>query len=303
MRITAPIVPLFPIGIKDPNHCEICWIDETKEEPHLWQVADTNPIADTNQHQQQQWSQRRQQQWLRGRAVAKQAVKRLLARCHGITVDPTAIQLHVDEWGRPMVVIENALDIHTTIAPPTISIAHSRSCNGYATIAIAVDSSEQLHVGIDLERMRPLETEETAKEAVEKTVLANIVFSPEEIRFLSNRNNESFDERFLRLWCTKEAVSKAIGVGLQGDPHHYLIREYNASTGTSVVICNTSRIRRSHCINHIRRFSDEPTSDTPISVITTRQNDWIIAIAAVPASVPMPAPSLSLLPLPQPLRD
>ena len=78
------------------------------------------------------------------------------------------------------------------------SASHS---DGLAVVAVARDR----HVGVDLERVRPM------PEALD---LADSVCSPEEFGQLQIAAPADRGELFLRLWTRKEAYVKALGAGL-----------------------------------------------------------------------------------------
>ena len=46
---------------------------------------------------------------------------------------------------------------------------------------------------------------------------------------LDGLSGAALDERVLRLWCAKEAASKCLGIGLQGEPAEFGIRYADGS--------------------------------------------------------------------------
>jgi 4'-phosphopantetheinyl transferase len=80
-----------------------------------------------------------------------------------------------------------------------VSVSH---VDGVVTVAACRDAP----VGVDVERRRPVP-------AVE---LARRWFEPAAVAWLSDRPEVDRSEGFLLLWTAKEAVGKALGVGLRG---------------------------------------------------------------------------------------
>jgi phosphopantetheinyl transferase len=47
--------------------------------------------------------------------------------------------------------------------------------------------------------------------------------APEELALVEGLHGAALHERVVRLWCAKEAASKCLGIGLQGDPRAYRV--------------------------------------------------------------------------------
>jgi phosphopantetheine--protein transferase-like protein len=75
-------------------------------------------------------------------------------------------------------------------------------------------------VGIDIERLRPMSKE-----------FKKLAFSPEEKNLISSVSGAGSGEWFLRIWCAKEAVAKALGKGLMGMPGGLMARQLDPKTG------------------------------------------------------------------------
>ena len=249
-------VKLLPPGLKDLASFEICRVDELSKELLLnsgriwlrvlaWQILSGE---ERNFWRTAEMSDHRRVEWLIGRAAAKQAVRKLLARRYGLMLCPADIQLTSDERGRPMVV-EGCIPGLLSVAD--ISIAHT----GGMAVAIAVDHQENLRVGIDMEQSRPLEAG-----------LAGIAFGSDEESLLSGLDGAAANERMLLLWCVKEAAAKAIGLGFQGKPRSYVVSEYNPSDGTAKVRYAGAALLQA------------PASE-PVQVVTMRENELILAVA------------------------
>ncbi len=104
-------------------------------------------------------------------------------------VAPARVRYLISARGRPELASSSGI---------AFSASHS---DGLAVVAVAVDR----HVGVDLERVRPM------PEALD---LADRVCSPAESAHLRIAAPADRDELFLRLWTRKEAYVKALGAGL-----------------------------------------------------------------------------------------
>jgi phosphopantetheine--protein transferase-like protein len=156
---------------------------------------------------------KRQGDWLRGRVAAKDAVRLWLRARYGITLCPADIEIVADEYGKPTVQgtwDQKAADI------PAVSIAHT----GDFAVAISGCDDKSISIGVDIEQMR-----EVSSDFIEGA------FSREEQQVLSAVADGIQGEWFLRAWCAKEAVAKALGRGLMGAPKNLKVCTVNTKTG------------------------------------------------------------------------
>lgn len=160
---------------------------------------------------------KRRREWLAGRAVAKQAVSKLLVRRRELRVAPVDIAIIADGRGRPYVA-QGCIPGLSSM--PEISIAHT---NGIA-VAVVVDGNQDVRVGIDIERFRQL-----------NDGFARRAFVPAELQWLSGLTGKAANERMLQLWCVKEAAVKALGLGFEGKPQTYVITRFNVVDGYAEV--------------------------------------------------------------------
>jgi phosphopantetheinyl transferase len=155
---------------------------------------------------------KRRHEWLLGRCVAKDAVRLLVKKHRGVELSPADIEIVPDAYGRPQV--EGAwmrrLGIH-----PVISISHSSG----TAVALAAADANQL-IGIDIESLSQ------PRDGFEK-----IAFTEQERELVSALHHELRDEWSLRIWCAKEAVSKALGRGLAAGLHALRVSEAEIDTG------------------------------------------------------------------------
>ncbi len=87
------------------------------------------------------------------------------------------------------------------------NVSHS---GDLALICIA----EGVEVGVDLERLRPVP---------DAIAIARRRFAPAEARFVEEGRAADVDRRFLLCWTRKEALAKAVGVGLSFDLRSFAV--------------------------------------------------------------------------------
>lgn len=138
---------------------------------------------------------RRQRQWLAGRIAAKDAVRaRLWSRGYG-PIFPAEIVIGNEPGGRPVVHGPFREDLR-------VSIAHKDD------VAVAM-VAEGRDVGIDIEHVE-----------VRGGDLETVVLTDDERKLIApgNRNTE-----VARFFSAKEALAKARGEGLKGNPRRYVV--------------------------------------------------------------------------------
>jgi phosphopantetheinyl transferase/3-hydroxymyristoyl/3-hydroxydecanoyl-(acyl carrier protein) dehydratase len=142
-------------------------------------------------------SERRRNEWLCARLATKE-----LARCWARDFFGAAWALNdfvvrKDEFGAPSLAARDGLQ---SMGPlPFITMSHSHGV-AYAVISAP---GEPAPIGVDIERI------ETREEA-----FARDYFTPEELA-LSVGEGVERDALITALWCCKESVSKALGLGLK----------------------------------------------------------------------------------------
>ena len=133
--------------------------------------------------------------WLLGRCAAKDAVRTLVQRQFGAALYPADIEILPDGQGRPQVY---GAWTQKFGVQPVVSISHS----GGSAVALAALGMDQL-VGVDIESLSP------ARQGFEA-----VAFTPQERDIVAAMPDHQHPEWFLRLWCAKEALGKALGRGL-----------------------------------------------------------------------------------------
>jgi len=173
---------------------------------------------------------RRRRGWLLGRMAIRDAVRDWLwRRGHG-PLFPIEIEVGNDDHGRPFVRGPFTDDLR-------VSVAHKEDV-AVARVALGRD------VGIDVERVEP-----------RGEGFASIAFTPAE-RAL--RGGDDADEWLTRVWAAKEALAKALGTGLEGNPRRFEVKE---AAGERLLVGMTDRT--------------DPME--PVWVETRRDGDCVVA--------------------------
>ncbi len=157
----------------------------------------------------------RHMEWLAGRTAVKDAVRSWLRKHYGLELLAADVEIEQDEHGKPRVA-----GLWTTQVPaaPEISLTHS---DGMA-VALVCDPADGQQIGIDLQRVRDV-----------KEDFLKLAFGPDEERLISSLPSSARAEWIMRLWCAKEAVSKALGRGLVEGPKSVEILSFDSATGVA----------------------------------------------------------------------
>jgi phosphopantetheine--protein transferase-like protein len=186
--------------------------------------------------------------WLFGRWVAKDAVRMFLKKHHGITLSPVDIEIATDEYGRPVPQGHWTQNIESA---PAVSLSHA---DGVA-VAVVGNCSNDHQIGIDIELINQ-----------HNSGFTKHAFVPEEQSLLYSLDEPIQQEWITRLWCAKEAVSKALGRGLMGNPKNLAVKEFNTTTG---VVSLSLRGKMSETFTEF--------AHTSILAYTSREGDYVIA--------------------------
>lgn len=193
--------------------------------------------------------QQRRREWLLGRIAAKEAVVELVRKRYGLALAPADVWVETDEHGAPHV---NGHWLDQIDRPIALSIAHSA---GQALALAAWRGPEAaIGVGIDFElASRP--TEE----------FAAVAFTPEEQALLAAQ--AAGDATWpLRLWCAKEALGKAVGLGLPG-PYSVVATALDTASGAlQLTLAGTLAAQLPAWAGH--RFTAATTTDNGLVVAT-----------------------------------
>jgi phosphopantetheine--protein transferase-like protein len=239
-----------------PEAVSCCLLDGISPElleahEQIWQKALAHLIL--SRRERDEWQNlkgpaRRRHEWLLGRVAAKDAVRLFLKDRHTMDVYPADVEITRGEHGQPLLrgPWADALD-----RPPVISLAHA---NGTA-VAIVGDGDRCTGIGIDVECLGRVGAgfETAAFTASERDLLASLHASGQE-------------EWLLRLWCSKEAVAKATGLGLAGEPSGLNVQSADSDSGmVQVALSGTFAERLPHL------------ADQSINVFTGRDRGLVFA--------------------------
>ena len=155
----------------------------------------------------------RRTEWLFGRIVAKEAVRRFLRDCYQARWSYADVDVWKNDKGKPIAIGAWKDNFSTDV---DVGIAHT------AQFVVAVVAAN-MRVGIDVESVSRDLSEEFTKG----------VFCADELEFAAQAPNAA--QAVIRFWCAKEAVSKALGTGIRWSPREMKISGYESDTGRILV--------------------------------------------------------------------
>jgi phosphopantetheinyl transferase len=156
----------------------------------------------------------RKRQWLLGRMAAKDATHLLLKDRYGVNIPLYNIVVSADRNGQPAASAPLKKDLNCRVC---LSISHT----GKTAAAVAAESRKTCQgVGFDME-----ETDQN------HAGIEDVGFTDAERAMVGIVSNSLRQAWFVRLWCAKEAVGKALGRGLMGNPLNFILRHVDFQTG------------------------------------------------------------------------
>ncbi|MBO5774930.1 MAG: 4'-phosphopantetheinyl transferase superfamily protein [Kiritimatiellae bacterium] len=155
----------------------------------------------------------RRTEWLFGRIVAKEAVRRFLKDYCQARWAAADVQIWADDSGKP-----HALGDWSSFLTGKLDIAIAHTAQFIVAVAAA-----NARVGVDVESVsRDLSEEFTAG-----------VFTPDELELAANASSAS--QAVIKFWCAKEAVSKALGTGIRYSPKEMTVTKFLPDSGVLTI--------------------------------------------------------------------
>ena len=163
----------------------------------------------------------RKKEWLAGRIAAKDAVRRLTAES-GLQLCPADIIINRRESGQPFA---DGLWIEHLGWQPALSISHK---DGVAIAVVSKHASNEM-IGVDIEPI-----------VVREDDFNNLAFSETELAPVKSLKEHVRAARLTQMWCAKESVGKALGIGLSANPKslHATLQDNGQSSATFVVLAS-----------------------------------------------------------------
>jgi acyl transferase domain-containing protein/phosphopantetheinyl transferase len=185
---------------------------------------------------------------LLARIAAKDAIRSLFQKRHGVFVHPADIAIAMDDGGLPEPRGYWLQEIGYT---PALSMSHS----GQFAIAIAGRCAAHQRLGVDVQH---IESRSPGFEAVALT--------PQERSLLDSIGKLARLEWLTRFWGAKQAIGNALGHGLTQGPQSVIVQAVDADAGVLRVALGD-------------RFAGEfpELAGMSITVYTTRHRDFVIA--------------------------
>ena len=152
----------------------------------------------------------RRTEWLFGRIAAKEAVRRFLHENYQARWSSADILIWADDQGKPHALGEWADRLQSVKLD--LAISHTRD---FVVATVATNA----RVGVDVEKASRDLSEEFTKG----------VFSEEELELAAESSDAP--STLIRFWCAKEAVSKALGVGIRYSPRELVAESFDPTVG------------------------------------------------------------------------
>ena len=196
-----------------------------REEREVWRELPTNP--------------KRRSEWLMGRIALKEAARYWIAQHYGVLLYPADIIIRTDNAGKPYIAADG---LEAIAEPPQVSLSHAGGYN------IAVAGPSHTPLGIDLETFGRINLPDFIDGA----------FTAGEKHYVESAPEAQREEVVLRLWCAKEAAAKSLGMGLNGRPTMFEVKQLSTDGMTAVV----------HSLEHTIPVSIQREGETIISLAT-----------------------------------
>ena len=179
---------------------------------NLWLDAISSVVLSAHEHGDFERKTRnvpRLTEWLYGRIAAKEAVRRFLRDYYQARWSNADICIYKDERGKPKATGDWKDTITTEL---DVAIAHT------ANFIIAI-AAANARVGVDVESV--------ARDISDEFAAGAFVDSERDLAASAAQSSQAL----MRFWCAKEAVSKALGIGIRYSPKEMVVTDYQPDTG------------------------------------------------------------------------
>ena len=151
----------------------------------------------------------RRTEWLFGRIVAKESVRRFVRENYQARWSSADIIIWADDQGKPHALGAWSDNLNVKL---DLAISHTRD---FVVAIVAANA----RVGVDVE--------EASRDLSEE--FTNGVFSADELELAAESSDAP--STLIRFWCAKEAVSKALGTGIRYSPRELVVESFDAADG------------------------------------------------------------------------
>ena len=243
------IVPIAGALVSDPPYAMF----ERNEE--FWLRVISNIVLGRSERrdlERMTGTVRRRAEWLFGRVAAKETVRRFMQKNYQARWAAADVTIWPDDSGKPHPIGEWSDFLSSKL---DLTIAHTSRL----VVAAAAPSAR---IGIDVEALgRDLSIEFT-----------NGVFDADEKGLAESLPGST--NAYLRFWCAKESVSKALGTGIRYSPKDLLVSACDPESGRMEVTL------KGQWLEAFRQFTGRP-----IPVRTSIVRDHMLASCVLPASL------------------
>ncbi len=158
----------------------------------------------------------KRRQWIAGRLALKESIRSLICTDQSVSITNSEIEIGNLESGKIYVSTINNMDYPY----PVISLSHKEG----KAIAVAADCSIYFTMGIDLEICDLVDDS-----------LVELILSVNEQNHIKAFTNENKNVVFRKVWAAKEAVAKALGLGLPEVLKKLVMLEYSQDMNQIVI--------------------------------------------------------------------
>lgn len=227
----------------------------------------------SRRERQQWWSLAAQPQrrldWLSGRVAAKDAVRGLARRQWNLDLLPADIEIANGDEGQPRVQI---LDPAAAGRRAVVSLAHT----AVTGVAVAADEAAGLSLGIDAEYRRRLDEG-----------FDSVAFNSRERQLLAALPAAEQPAAMLRIWCAKEAVTKALGRDVAGTAGQTTVRALDSTAGIAAVQLEAGSRNEEAARNEAEESNTMSANGSSavrqLAVSLLERGDLVIAVTSVPS--------------------